>query len=305
MNRRLNRSLIIAMLLIVLAMALGACTFIANLAPTATLQPTNTPAPPATPTRMPPTPDPSLGIGSKRIFDKDGMTLLYIPAGEFVMGSNDGPDNEKPQHTVYLDAFWIDQTEVTNAMYAKCVKAEACRTPVHTSSQTRASYYGNPQFDNYPVVYVNWYYARKYCTWVDGDLPTEAQWEKAARGTDGRLYPWGNQTPDKTRLNYNSAIGDTTQVGLYPTGASPYGTLDMAGNVREWVRDWYSEKYYDSSPERNPIGPTQERAGSVSVRVLVLRGVSWYDVASFVRASYRDWSGNGNQSVYIGFRCVR
>ncbi len=239
---------------------------------------TLTPASPTpAPTMIPVTP-------VTQVSDKDGMTLLYVPAGEFTMGNNSGNANEKPEHKVYLDAFWIDQTEVTNAMYAKCVKAGACQAPSSTKSYTRDSYYGNPQFDTYPVVYVAWNDAKQYCTWAGRRLPTEAQWEKAARGTDGRIYPWGDQAPDKTRLNYNFEVGDMTQVGAYPTGASPYGALDMAGSVWEWVADWYGETYYASSPGRNPTGPTSGDAR-------VLRGGSWdsYDAAD-VHASLRNWS---------------
>jgi len=125
------------------------------------------------------------------ISDKDGMVMLYVSAGPFTMGSDNGGANEKPAHTVYLDAYWIDQTDVTNAMYAKCVSAGACSQPASLRSSTRLSYYGNSQFDNYPVIYVNWNMADTYCKWAGRQLPTEAQWEKAARGTDGRIYPWG------------------------------------------------------------------------------------------------------------------
>jgi eukaryotic-like serine/threonine-protein kinase len=263
----------------------------------------DTPTAPATPTPRAATP-PTLDIGSTQVSDKDGMTLLYIPAGEFLMGAAESDkqafDNEKPQHKVYLDAFWIDQTEVTNAMYAKCMKAGVCHAPSSIQSSTRTSYYGNPQFDTYPVVYVDWNDATAYCQWAGGDLPTEAQWEKAARGNDERTYPWGNQSPDKTRLNYNMEVRDTTQVGTYPTGASPYGALDMAGNVWEWVADWYGETYYTRSPDRNPTGP-------VSGTERVLRGGSWdyEDEPSIVRISARLVSRPGYQYDYDGFRCAR
>jgi formylglycine-generating enzyme required for sulfatase activity/uncharacterized caspase-like protein len=238
---------------------------------------------------------PASGSGSTQVSDKDGMTLLYVPAGEFTMGS-DGESDEKPPHTVYLDAFYIDQTEVTNAMYAKCVTAGACSAPSSTESRTHTSYYGNSQFDNYPVLYVSWDDANKYCAWAGGDLPTEAQWEKAARGDDARVYPWGDQTPDASRLNFNNNVGDTTEVGKYPTGASPYGALDMAGNVWEWVRDFYGS--YPSSAQRNPTGPT-------SGNTRVLRGGSWLVGATVVRASDRGRYGPGNLVGDYGFRCAR
>ncbi len=265
-----------------------------------TPQPQITAAPTPTPV---PLPIAQLGIGSKQVSDKDGMTLLYVPAGEFIMGAADSDsqstDVEKPQHTVYLDAFWIDQTEVTNAMYAKCVKAGVCQAPAETKSSTRASYYDNPQFDNYPVTYVGWDDAKQYCTWVGRDLPTDAQWEKAARGTDGRIYPWGNDVPDKTQLNYNNAVGDTAQVGAYPTDTSPYDALDMAGNLHEWVADWYGETYYASSPDRNPTGPT-------SGDYRITKGGSWNTRASEARASYRNGSPADRRFFdFLGFRCAQ
>ncbi len=177
------------------------------------------------------------------------------------MGSADSDPNvhvdETPQHTVYLDAFWIDRTDVTNNMYASCVSTGACTAPISTTSSTStiiSSYYGNSAFDNYPVIWVTWYDATAYCKWAGRQLPTEAQWEKAARGTDGRIYPWGNTAPDDTLLNYNASIGDTTAVSSYLRGASPYGALDMAGNVWQWVNDWYSDTYYRSSSSSNPLG---------------------------------------------------
>jgi serine/threonine-protein kinase len=242
-----------------------------------------------------------LGIGSTQVSDKDGMTLLYVPAGEFKMGAASSDTQatapEKPQHTVDLDAFWIDQTDVTNAMYAQCVKAGGCQAPSPIKSYTRDSYYGNTQFDNYPVIYISWTDAKSYCQWAGGDLPTEAQWEKAARGTDDRIYPWGNDAPNSSRLNFNQNASDTTEVDKYPTGASFYGALDMAGNVWEWVRDWYDEKYYASSPNRNPAGPN-------SGDYRVLRGGSWYYGATNVRASYRYRNYPDYRYNYVGFRCA-
>ena len=225
-----------------MSLLLSACVGPASAPAQPTAVPNSTVAPKPTPTltRVPPTADPSLGIGSTQVSDKDGMKLLYVPAGEFLMGaaSSDAQaaENEKPQHIVYLDAFWIDQTEVTNAMYIKCYQAGACQAPSMGHSSSRLNgYYSNSQFANDPVTYVFIEEAKDYCEWAGRRLPTEAEWEKAARGTDGRMYPWGNDAPDRTRLNYNQEVGDTTQVGAYPTGASPYGALDMAGNVQEWV----------------------------------------------------------------------
>lgn len=226
------------------------------------------------------------------------MVQVYVPAGTFQMGSDSGEADEKPVHPVTLDAFWIDRTEVTNKMYALCVSAGKCSPPSSTKSSTRDSYYGDAQFDNYPVIYVSWNDANAYCEWAGRRLPTEAEWEKAARGTDGRTYPWGDAAPDSTRLNFNINVGDTTEVGKYPSGTSPYGALDMAGNVYEWVNDWYDESYYSNSPSENPQGPD-------SGRYRVLRGGSWLYVDYFVRAAYRGSYVPGNIYYDIGFRCAR
>jgi formylglycine-generating enzyme required for sulfatase activity len=184
------------------------------------------------------------------------------------MGSTDNdqdadPD-EKPQHKVYLDAFWIDRTEVTSAQYKKCVQDGKCKAPSHANDSSLNG-------DNQPVVGVDWNDAKTYCEWAGRQLPTEAQWEKAARGTDGRIYPWGNTAPDSNRLNFSSQIGKTTEVGKYPAGASYYSAYDMAGNVWEWVADWYDDKYYDSSAAKspNPQGPASGQYRVLQGRLLV------------------------------------
>jgi formylglycine-generating enzyme required for sulfatase activity len=245
---------------------------------------------------------PTLKVFATQVSPKDGMVQVYVPAGEFLMGSDKTKDsqaiyNELPQHTVYLNAFWIDQTEVTNAQYARCVAGGQCTPPHGTSSYTRSSYYGNSQYANYPVIEVDWNQARAYCTWAGRGLPSEAEWEKAARGTDGRIYPWGNAAPDQSKLNYNDIIGDTTAVGSYPSGASPYGALDMAGNVWEWVIDWYSDSYYQQSPARNPTGPD-------SATSRVLRGGSWGFIILDVRSAHRIWGSPDRRNPNVGFRCA-
>jgi len=231
------------------------------------------------------------------IVDSKGVLMRLVPAGNFIMGSDTGYDNEKPVHTVYLDDFYIDKYEVTNALYKACVEAGACQPPNKTSSVTRDSYYGNSQYDNYPVIYVDWDDAKSYCQWRSIDLPTEAQWEKAARGTDGRKYPWGNNI-DQTYANYKDTMGDTTAVGSYENGQSPSGVYDMAGNVWEWVADWYLDTYYLDTPLTNPPGPT-------SGEFRVLRGGSWHNDETIVTSSNRGW----NQTEYFdnvdfGFRCA-
>jgi formylglycine-generating enzyme required for sulfatase activity/predicted Ser/Thr protein kinase len=237
-----------------------------------------------------------------RIANLDGMPMVYVPPGNFLMGAADSdPEagaDEKPQHLVYLDAFWIDLTEVTNNMYAKCVKAGACSPPDKESSKTRLGYYGDEHYADYPVIYVSWQDAQDYCSWAGRRLPTEAEWEKAARGTDGWIYPWGNERPNSRYLNFNNQVGDTTPAGFYPPGASPYGAFDMAGNVAEWVADWYSEDAYASSEVRNPSGPE-------TGEYRVLRGGSWFNPPRAVRTTFRLWNLAGLGFETGGFRCAR
>jgi serine/threonine-protein kinase len=247
-----------------------------------------------TATLEPPTPTPLPSIGSVMVSEVDGANLVFVPQGDFLMGSSDSDttahDDEKPQHTVTLDAFWIDQFEVTNSMYAKCVNAGACAAPSDTTLYSDAAY------SNYAVVFVSWYDAGAYCAWAGKRLPTEAEWEKAARGTDGRLFPWGNDLPTGDLLNFRSEFG-AVGVGAYPGGASPYGAYDMAGNVWEWTSDSYNETYYRTSPSVNPLGPEGQDK--------VLRGGAWYSVTDSVRTAYRSWVHPTTKSHYFGFRCVR
>lgn len=235
----------------------------------------------------------------ERFSEVDGMQLIYIPAGKFTMGYGTGKADESPAHEIMLDEFWIDRTEVTNAQYAACVAAGDCLAPVSTGSFARPDYHLNPAYADYPVIYINYEQARTYCTWAGRCLPTEAEWEKAARGTDERLYPWGNNAPSPNLLNFNRNVGDTSAVGSYPNGASPYGVMDMSGNVIEWVADWYDPRYYDSAPRLNPPGPVQgiER---------VLRGGSWQDTdVSRIRLVYRlPRQPQARSERYIGFRCA-
>jgi eukaryotic-like serine/threonine-protein kinase len=209
----------------------------------------------------------------------DGATLVCVPAGEFLMGaaSDDvlAREDEKPQHRVYLDAYWIDRTEVTNADFAQCMAAGACRPKVYdTETKTYVAYAVHPDYQDYPALVYEDDDPAAYCRWAGRRLPTEAEWEKAARGTDGRRYPWGDEincsqatyadctmNSDQPTDSRNgpgcgySAFCHTTSVNALPAGASFYGALNMAGNVWEWVADWYAADYYAVSPTHNPIGP--------------------------------------------------
>jgi len=229
----------------------------------------------------------------------DGMVMLYVPAGDFLMGSLDGEGekDEHPQHTVHLDDFWIDETEVTNRMYRECVDAGSCKEPARKNSYTREEYYDTPRFLDYPVIYVDWFQASRYCQWVGKRLPTEAEWEKAARSVDGRVYPWGNAEPGAEHANFYWLVGDTDRVGSYPAGASPYGALDMAGNVSEWVADWYGE--YTTSPYRtyNPQGPD-------SGPHRIARGGSYLFSAFLIRSAERYWVSPYYADDDMGFRCA-
>jgi formylglycine-generating enzyme required for sulfatase activity len=240
---------------------------------------------------------PNTDIGSTSVRSADGMVMVYVPAGEFSMGSTSGYADEQPVHSVTLDTYWIDKTEVTNAMYALCVQARACQPPGNYESSSRTPYYGNSQYGDFPVIYVTWNQADTYCNWAGSRLPTEAEWEKAARGTDERTYPWGNNNPSDRLLNFNWNVMDTTVVGNYPSGASPYGAQDMAGNVCEWVNDWYSDTYYSQSPAINPTGPS-------SGQYRVLRGGAWDNIVDYFRSTYRLWVETDGGSNDVGFRCV-
>lgn len=228
--------------------------------------------------------------------------LVFIPAGEFTMGCdpvnhNGCYPNEQPLHKVYLDAYSIDRYEVTNRRYAQCAATGYCTSPASYSSPTRSSYYNNTLYANYPVIFVSWYDARNYCAWAGMRLPTEAEWEKAARGAgDTRIYPWGNQVPNCTLMNGWGCVGDTNRVGSYPAGASPYGVLDMAGNIDEWVNDWYQGTYYSLSPYKNPTGP-------ITGATKGLRGGGWNFDWSAMRVAFRSENAPGVHGL-DGFRCA-
>ena len=267
------------------------------------LPPTDTPTalptdiPTAKPTHKPTaTTAPTLAAGAVRSTPKDDAEMVYVPAGEFSMGSTVGTVDEQPVHTVYLDAYWIDKTEVTNEMYRQCVRAGTCLQP-QNQSNTHFNYYPDPVYADYPVINLKWSSADKYCTWAGGRLPTEAEWEKAAVGTDGRTYPWGNALPNSKLLNFNNPVGDMMLAESFLAGASPYGALNMAGNAREWVADWYSADYYPASPKSNPTGPANGL-------YKVLRGGSWHSGIYDIRSADRSYLEPDVRDKTVGFRCV-
>jgi len=251
-------------------------------APTGTPQPstptpTAEPVPTATPTPAPP----------------EGMTL--IPAGYFQMGSSTGQALERPEHPVFLDAFYIDTYEVTNAQYRECVQDGGC-TQISAQSATRQNYRDNPAYDDYPVVNVTWDQANAYCQWAGKHLPSEAQWEYAASGPDNLTWPWGNSF-EANRLPANEP--DTQPVGSYPEGASPFGVFDMAGNVAEWIADEFAEDFYSNSPPTNPIS-TEVSAGRI------FRGGSFGNTdGQFYTTSRRYGNIRTFSDVDIGFRCAQ
>jgi formylglycine-generating enzyme required for sulfatase activity len=230
---------------------------------------------------------------SSAIRDADADAMVLIPAGSFVMGSDAGDADELPVTTLDLDAFYINKYEVTNYSYQLCVKEGACKMNLDSYKFYRAAYdsYSDADFYKFPVVYVDWYMAKTYCEWRNARLPTEAEWEKAARGTDGRIYPWGNQFGP----NYVKFSGEwlPQAVGSYEDGKSVYGVYDMAGNVQEWVSSLYMPYPYDSSDGR-------ENIESVEQRIQRGGGGPW----AIYRTSNRSHYYPTNKSVVVGFRCA-
>lgn len=284
--------------------------------PSPTILPTRSVAETPTEQASLPTSVPTQEFTNLRVSPIDGMPQVYIPAGTFHMGGFDvraAPD-EFPAREVTLDAYWMDQLEVTNAMYQSCVSAGACTLPQNFGTARKADYFFNPEYRDYPVVYVTWGQAKAYCEWADRRLPTEAEWERAARGDDMRTFPWGEDKPDYRFANFNMLVTDTSRVGSYPLGASPFGILDMAGNVAEWTSDFYSPAFYASALEMsNPTGPA-----SSSSWMRVVRGGSLGDAEINIRVSKRSSVRGsmlnavrgsdaylGDFSPRIGLRCAQ
>lgn len=269
-------------------------------APTSTAEPQGTPA--STPGE--------LGIGSTLVSEKDGMLMVYVPAGEFQMGSENGDSDERPVHTVYLDAFWIDRTEVTNEMFTVFLNEEGNRNEGGVTwldaededvriFKEGFTWHADSGYAEHPVIEVSWYGAKAYCEWAGRQLPTEAEWEKAARGSlEGKAYPWGDQAPVCEKGTENGAQsyscgGQTVPVGSF--GQNGYGLYDMAGNVWEWVSSLYQSYPYEATDGRENLSTSGAR---------VLRGGAWYSSDVSVRSSYRVGLDPSNP-YYFGFRCSR
>ena len=233
------------------------------------------------------------------------VPMIKIPSGEFTMGrpiirTKDERPSEGPEHEVFLDEYDIDKFEVTNGDYKECVGAGGCQVPHDVTSSTRAKeYYSNPDNDDFPVTYVDWFMAKEYCEWRGARLPTEAEWEKAARGTSDGPFPWGGpELLTCAVVRYGACGPDTVAIGSHPTGASPYGVHDMAGNVWEWVADWYGSDYYASSPSENPNGPA-------SGIYRVARGGGWNSDSTQLSVFYRNRFTPDLNSFNLGFRCAK
>jgi serine/threonine protein kinase len=302
--------------------SLPSATSIPPALPTATSIPTALPTPTAVPLEP-------------FIYDSRGVPMQLIPADSFTMGGDADIGYQACQelyinntdscarrqfedantlHTVILGNYYMDIFEVTNRRYADCVSAGYCSQPARSISETRPEYYGNSTFNEYPVIYLTWAQAESYCEWRGGRLPTEAEWERAAHGSDGRTYPWGNSFDgsalnfcdsscasldnfDWANLAYNDGYVDTAPVGNYSGGASPYGIYDLSGNVWEWIYDWYERSYYSYSDNDNPMGPP---AGTGRV----VRGGSWSNSGYVGITYYRDFEDPNGAYNNIGMRCV-
>lgn len=242
------------------------------------------------------------------LVSSDGMKLFFVPAGEFQMGSTQANPDSAPIHTVHLDGFWLDSTEVTNAMYARFLNSVGNKMeggaywldmlrvtpPVFGDGNVWQVQSGK---ENHPVTGVSWYGADAYCEWSGRRLPMEAEWEYAASGTDGRQFPWGNDDLSCSRAQYDGCGEGTVESGSLLSGVSPFGIFDMAGNAAEWVSDRYAADYYQSSPLRNPAGP-----GNGYYRVI--RGGSWSSSYLAIRTTHRAWAGADEHDARVGFRCA-
>jgi formylglycine-generating enzyme required for sulfatase activity len=268
-------------------------------------------------TTVTPSPAPSatlLPTPAPWVDELTGKRMIYVPGGIFRMGNDEAEDDESPSHLIRVDSYFIDETEVTNGEYAVCVDDGECDPPSNLGATYHQEYFGSDQFNNYPVIFVDWNSAQNFCSWRGARLPSEAEWERAA-GFDPlmgirQLYPWGDVF-DGTLLNFcdvncpqedrdfsvDDNHRDTAPVGSYPQGRSPLGLLDMAGNVMEWVSDWYDPNYYEVAPDTNPLGPLEGDFKTV-------RGGSWLSSQDTVRVTGRGSYDPSVRRAHLGFRCA-
>jgi formylglycine-generating enzyme required for sulfatase activity len=249
----------------------------------------------------PPTPTlqfPTIIALPTEIIDPGNIRMVYVPGDNFVIGSELDTTGESPVHTLYVKPFYIDKYEVTNGLYRVCVDVGVCGPPKNVSSQTHPAYYGNMEFNNYPVVNVDWNMAKQYCEWRGARLPTEAEWEKAARSIDGRTYPWGEEA-GCAFANYadvsGACVGDTNAVGAYQDGRSLYGAFDMAGNVEEWVNSLYWVY---------PYAAADGRESTTTKGLRVVRGGGWGSPLDEITTYYRSGIDPSAYDLYTGFRCA-
>ena len=259
--------------------------------PSPSITVTLTPAPPSMTPTITPIPAPV------EVPDEHGVSMRLVSPSDFIMGSDAGMEDEGKAQLIYLDIFYIDKYEVTNSQYRACVTAGACLPPKKLNSSTRAGYYNKPEFNSYPVVYVDWNMARNYCEWRGARLPTEAEWEKAARGPEGSVYPWGEEISCE-EANFSGCQKDTAAVSSFANAVSTYGVYNMAGNVYEWVSSLYKPYPYDLFDGREDLEAPGER---------VLRGGSWLSVdrENEVRSAHREKADPATAKENIGFRCAR
>lgn len=238
--------------------------------------------------------------------------MVLVPAGDFLMGSDSWSGSEKPAHKVFLDRYYIDQFEVSNMAFAEFLnevgnQIEGVAGKAHWVEESDPDlqihrfdgvWQADPGRENHPMNEVTWFGARAFCEWRTARLPSEAEWEKAARGTDGRTYPWGEAEPTCEMANFSGCYYDSVPVDSYPAWVGPYGTYNMAGNVHEWTNDWYNEEYYANSPNKNPTGP---ESGDYKV----FRGASWFNGSFQTRTTYRYPKLPVLTYKANGFRCAK
>ena len=273
---------------------------------TVTLTPSETPVPPTITNTPSITPSPTITLTPTQtpypteVLDALGVTMVLVPEGNFTFGTNSKDPWDivaQPAQVIDLPAYYIDKYEVSNEQYASCVDAGVCAAPKVYGSKLRGTYYEDAQFADYPVIYVSWNNASQYCSWRGGRLPSEAEWEKAARSDDKRIYPWGDALPDCTNANFwptGPCEGDTLPVDSNPSGVSPYGAYNMSGNVAEWVHAWFAPY---------PGGdPTASKDYGKSYRVA--RGGAYFDPTNYIRVTVRKGLSLEAVQSYLGFRCV-